>query len=339
MYITEMISRILGFCLFWILSFSTILEGQEVQNPKKKGEVYGKIYSNFYTELNRGDNESAFEIRRAYFGYQHDLSDHFSANIKLDIGSPEDLSEFSLIRRYAYFKNAYLKYTHNNFSTYFGIIDLTHFKIQEKYWAHRYIEKSFADAYRFGFSADLGWMAVYEWTNWLSVDFTLSNGEGYTRLQGDNTFKTAFGVTILPGYNFITRLYYNVSEKGNRMNTTSAFIGYNLDHKLIAGIEYHYIINDNYVADQNRNGYSGYVSYYIFDKWQLFSRYDKVSSNIAQPEDIPWNLTEDGSKIIAGIEFSPIKEVKLAIDYQDWFPYAENIANEQYIFLNVEVSF
>ena len=303
------------------------------------GTVYGRIFSNFHTEINAGDNESAFEIRRAYFGYERQLSNYFSANIKLDIGSPEDLSEFSLIRRYAYFKNALLRYQRSQITVNFGIIDMLHFKLQEKYWAHRYIEKSFADNYRFGFSADLGAQVIYTFTDWLSADFTLSNGEGYTRLQTDNTFRTALGITLLPGHHFITRLFYDYSEKSTLMSTATAFLGYRIEGKVMAGLEYHYRTNENFTEKRDMYGYSGYISYWVFNKWQLFGRYDKVSSNTIENSEIPWNLTDDGSKLIAGIEYTPIDEIKLALNYQDWFPYAKNERNEQFVYLNVEVSF
>ena len=320
-----------------VISLATI--SQEPEAKPDPGKVYGKIYSNFYTELNEGDNQTAFEIRRAYFGYERKLGSHFKANVKLDIGSPDDISEFSRIRRYAYFKNAYLAYQKDKLTSYFGIIDLMHFKIQEKYWAHRYIEKSFADAYRFGSSADLGWLIQYDWTDWISLDFTMSNGEGYSQLQTDNTFRSAVGVSLYPGYNLITRLYYDWSEKDDNQSTASLFLGYKLDHKFIGGVEYNYRFNDDYTADYNMYGYSAFASWFFIENWQVFGRYDKLSSNILDGENIPWNLADDGSKIIAGIEYSPISEVKLALDYQDWFPYANNAKNEQFIFLNVEVSF
>ena len=46
---------------------------------------------------------------------------------------------------------------------------------------------------------------------------------------------------------------------------------------------------------------------------------------------------EDGSAIIAGIQFQPIEQVKLALNYQDWVPFAANMGNLSYFFLNLEV--
>lgn len=322
-----------------LLFFSIVTIAGDSTFVKPKGSVYGKIFSNFHSQINSGDNETAFEIRRAYFGYKSQLSKYFDANIKLDIGSPEDLSEFSQIRRYAYFKNAYISYKRKKFKTYFGIIDILHFKMQEKYWAHRYIDKSFADRYRFGFKADLGWQVVYNWTEWLTTDFTLMNGEGYTKLQYDNTLKGGFGISFFPVKNFVTRFYIDVASKSITQSTLAGFIGYKLNKKLIAGVEYNYRFNEDYEENHNRYGYSIYASFYVLKKLQLFARYDKVNSNILEEEQNPWNLAKDGTAIIGGIEFTPIKYVKLALNYQDWFPWAENTSNRQYIFLSIEISF
>lgn len=328
-----------GILLLFLLNISLNGHAGDSTFLKTPGKVYGKIFSNFHTQIGYGNNATAFEIRRAYFGYEKKLSKYFEANVKMDIGSPEDLSPYSLIRRYAYFKNAYLKYSNKKLTTHFGIIDILHFRMQEKYWAHRYIEKSFADKYRFGVKADLAWQVIYDWADWISTDFTLMNGEGYTKLQADNTLKAGAGVSVFPLKNFVTRIYYDLSAKSIIESTLAAFIGYKIENKVIAGIEYNYKFNEDYKENYNRFGYSAYLSYYVLKKLQIFGRFDKVLSNKLENEDNPWNLARDGSKIIAGIEYSPIKNVKLALDYQDWFPYAENEPNSQFIYFNVKVSF
>ncbi len=303
------------------------------------GKVSAKIFSNFHTYINKGDNPLAFEITRAYFGYENKFSKHFEAAVKLDIGSPEDLSDFSKIRRYAYFKNAYLKFNYNKITSLFGIIDLLHFKLQENFWSRRYIEKSFSDRYRLGNSADLGWLINYEWEKWLSADFTIMNGEGYSNLQTDNTLKAGAGITVNPVKNLVTRVYYDFTEKSTSQSTLATFIGYQKKGAYSAGIEYNYRFNDNHQKGYNKYGYSIYGSYNVFEKVQLFGRYDRLSSNIPDDQSVPWNLASDGSSIIGGIEYTPIKNIRIAVDYQDWFPYAENTENQQLIYLNLEISF
>ena len=131
-------------------------------------------------------DESAFELARAYLGYEHFLSPEYSARITLDIGSPDDISPFSRIRRYAYFKYAYVQYAKNNLTVEFGLISTLQFKLQEKLWERRFIKKAFADEYKMGSSADLGTMIGYTFSKSFAADFSIMNGEGYSKLQMDD---------------------------------------------------------------------------------------------------------------------------------------------------------
>nr|NQU89056.1 hypothetical protein [Bacteroidota bacterium] len=84
--------------------------GQAFENPFANGKPIGLVFADFYTGINQGSNPTAFEVRRAYLGYDFNMSKNFSAKILVDIGSPDDVSQYSLLRRFAYFKNAYLQY-------------------------------------------------------------------------------------------------------------------------------------------------------------------------------------------------------------------------------------
>ncbi len=300
------------------------------------GEPILKIYTNFHTSISQDRDDAGFEIRRAYFGYKYNLSENFETALKLDIGSPNDASEYSLLRRFAYFKNAYLRYTRKSLSTQFGIIDVFQFAVQEKYWAHRYISKSFMDEYRFGPKADLGWNVSYEFSPLIAADFGIYNGEGYTKLQADNAFKAGLGISVFPIKGLIVRVYGDMIKKGIYQQTLSGFIGYKFCDRFIGGAEYNYQFNFNYEEGRNKYGYSIYGSFYINDQFQLFARFDQVFSNIPSDFDQPWDLEQDGSTITGGVEYSPIRQVKIALNYQDWVPYALNLNNEAYIYLNFE---
>jgi hypothetical protein len=305
---------------------------------KMKGRVYGLIYTNVYSSINSKEKASAFEMKRIYLGYGKALGESFEANIKIDIGSPDDLSPFSLTRRYAYFKNAYVRYYQGNISVLFGIIDLQQFKLQEKIWAHRYIEKAFADLYRLGSSSDLGAQVNYQWNESLSSDFTMMNSQGLTQVQSHSNYKYGFGITVIPINKLIARTYYDLTYQEIFQSTFTFFVGYHDEKKWSTGIEYNHRFNNSFVEEHQRFGYSGYVTWYFYEKWQAFGRYDKIISNKLFNEPNPWNLQNDGSKIIAGIEYTPVNALKIALNYQDWFPYAVNEQNQQFIFLNLEIS-
>jgi len=93
-----------------VLLITSMVNGQTQPPEAPPGKVSAKIYTHFNYSLD-GNTETAFEVRRAYFGYKRNLDEHFSAEVKLDIGSIDDDSEFALIRRYTYFKIAYFSYS------------------------------------------------------------------------------------------------------------------------------------------------------------------------------------------------------------------------------------
>ena len=232
-------------------------------------DFIGKVYSHFRSSLNSQDN--AFDVTRAYLGFESHITEAYTITLKLDIGSPEDLSEFSRIKRYAYFKNAALTYKNNDLTLNFGIIDMLQFKIQEKFWDHRYLFKSFMDEYRFGSSADIGVQGIYKVNNWFTGDLTFSNGEGYTKLQADNSFKTGFGATFLPIKGLTVRLYYSfIGKDGVVQSTPSLFVGYTISSFKIGG-EFNYRINDDNVENHNKWGYSFYSMYNFAKKWEIFA--------------------------------------------------------------------
>lgn len=330
---------LLALAAILVLFPTNLFSQNEEKEFEPSGKVQVKIFSNFHYQLFTEDGESAFAVERAYFGYEYFLSENFNIIVKLDIGSPNQESQYDILKRYAYFKNAALIYNKDKLTISFGLIDLSQFKIQEKFWGHRYIYKSFMDEHKFGSSADLGAAAEYKFSDFISADITVMNGEGYNQLQTDNTYKTGLGITILPVKGLTTRLYVDYTEQEEIQTTWASFIGYNFKKIAQVGIEYNFQLNNNYKKDYNLQGFSGYASWQFIEKWQAFARYDKLWSNTLSGEPYDWNINKDGSAIIAGIQFSPLQNIKIAANYQDWYPYAQNLDNESYFYLNLEYKF
>ena len=298
------------------------------------GEIL-RVFSNFHAGLKASDRSTAFEVTRVYLGYKHSISDHFEAEVKLDIGSPEDLSEYSLIRRYAYFKTASLSYHSGKFDAWFGLFDMLAFKEQENLWGYRYIYKSFQDEYKFGPSADIGAGVQYAITDYLKADIVVSNGEGYKNMQSDNSYKTGIGVTLNPMKNVILRVYYDFNHKDITQSTYAFFAGYD-PGKFRIGAEYNLQKNFAFLDLHDLQGYSLYGTWRFSDQWEVFGRYDWLNSNISPPEEVPWNLNRDGSAIISGVQFSPVKGVKFSVNYQGWYSYAANGPDKSFLYLDLE---
>nr|NQU89055.1 hypothetical protein [Bacteroidota bacterium] len=218
----------------------------------------------------------------------------------------------------------------------FGIIPLQQFKTQENIWGHRYIYKSVLDEHGMASTADLGASINFKATEYIEFDLTMMNGEGYSNLQTDNSYKAGIGATVKPWKGLILRMYADGIAKQETQVLLVNVIGYQFEDKAAVGVEYDKTFNNKFEKEQGRDVFSIYASYNINKQFQLFGRYDKVHSNILDGDDKPWNLDKDGSAIIAGVQYKPIPKVKIALNYQDWFPYAKNVSNESFIYLNLE---
>ncbi|MCF8381077.1 MAG: hypothetical protein K9H49_16005 [Bacteroidales bacterium] len=302
---------------------------------QEEGETIFRIYSNFYKGLTEEDNSTAFEISRIYLGYKGNINENFSAEAKLDIGSPEDQSQYSLVNRYAYFKTAYLEYHKDNLQIYFGLFGMMQFDIQEKIWGYRYISKSFMDEFKYGPSADIGIGARYKLNEFIITDMVISNGEGYKSLQEDDSYKTAFGLSVLPTEKTMVRVYYDFINKESLQSVFATFISFTGDDFRF-GAEYNKLYNKSFVENQDLKGYSVYGTFTLNEKWGLFGRFDYLSSNILAEEILPWNLYNDGSSITSGIEYTPVKNIHCALNYQDWVSLAANGPYKSYIYFNIE---
>ena len=58
-------------------------------NLFSQGTPHVKVFSNFNYDLSADDNTNAFkafELKRAYLGYGHDLADNFNVKVTFDVG-------------------------------------------------------------------------------------------------------------------------------------------------------------------------------------------------------------------------------------------------------------
>lgn len=304
------------------------------QEEKKKFQIKGQpivtVFANYHAGIGSANKESGFALDRAYFGYQFSLTEKLGGKVVFDIGSTKVSG--SDLERVAYVKNALLTWKTGDFTLDFGLIGLEQFNVQEKFWGYRYILKSFQDEYKFGSSADMGILGKYKFTKWLSADLTISNGEGYKKLNGDNKYRYAAGVTVTPIESLTLRAYYDLAGKNiegdnaKDQQNLAFFAGYK-NKCFSIGAEYNQMFNTKFKEDQDQSGYSLYSTVKLADKFDLFGRYDNLTSK----DD--WSKA-DGQRILAGIQYSPIKLLKIAPNFTNWNPYSGK--SNAYVYLNIE---
>lgn len=318
-----------------LLIIVTGIKAQEATSNQEfipSGKPSVKIFTNAHSTFIDGKNTSAFEIKRAYFGYKYFFSENFSTKITLDVGDPG----VGKLQMTAYLKNAALIYKKDKFTANFGLIGLYGFKTQEKQWGYRYIYKSFQDEHKFGSSADLGASFVYKFSDFISADMMILNGEGYKNLQSDDTYKGALGVTITPVKNFNIRAYYDLMSADVAQQTIALFAGYKAD-KFKVGAEYDYQKNNKLIEDHDFYGVSVYSTVFVGKKFNIFGRFDKLTSTTLEGEVNAWNISKDGQAYILGFEYSPVKGVKIAPNFQGWNPSKDGATFESGIYLNLEI--
>ena len=301
---------------------------------KPGGKPFMKIFSNYHTTFSDGESASAFELTRVYLGYEYNFNENFSAKANIDVADPG----VGGLEMTAYVKNAYLKYKATNFTVNFGLISTTQFKLQEHAWGYRYIEKSFQDAYKFNSSADLGVSVAYKFSDAISADVILVNGEGYKKLQGDSAMRTGFGVTITPVKQLTGRVYYDFISKDNTQSSLATFVGYTAADFSV-GAEYNQQFNAGFKDDRELSGMSFYGTVKASSKVKLYARFDNLYSNTVAGSSNDWNLSKDGQLYLVGLEYAPVKGVKLAPNFRGWNPADDNNKFSTSLFLNCEIKF
>jgi hypothetical protein len=321
--------------LIMLMAFHALnLEAQSDESFKPYFKPNVLIFTDVSSTITNDGSSKSFDVTRAYLGFEYFFSKKISSRINIDVADPG----MGKLQMTAFIKYAYLQYKTDKFSTRFGMIATDEFNLQEKIWGYRYIYKSYQDAYGMGPSADLGAALEYSPAKFISIDFSLLNGEGYKKLQADSSFKTTIGVTVRPVKGLVIRGYYDMMKHNYNQNTIALFAGYT--YKIFrAGIEYNNQNNNGMLNDQNFSGVSAYSAVVVAKKFSVFARYDNLKSKVISGEPLPWNYTRDGQLFMAGFDYTPTSGIKIAPNFQGWSPRDKSRPFASTIGLNFEIKF
>ena len=126
--------------------------------------------------------------------------------------------------------------------------------------------------------------------------------------------------------------------KDVKQQSLATFLAYTGSKLVVAG-EYNFQKNTKMVDGQDMYGTSFYVTYKPKSNIKMFGRFDDLNSATLSGESEPWQINKDGSLIIAGVEFSPVKGVKLTPNVRSWNPASESAENTTFLYLNCELKF
>ena len=311
--------------MFIAMAFAGMGIVAQAQDTKVKEEPKGnpiiQVFANLHTGFGAENDDRGFELERSYLGYEYNLGKGLSVKGVADIGKSSKVDDY---HRIFYVKNALVQWKKGKLTLAGGLISTTQFNFQEKFWGYRYVMKSFQDKYKFGSSADLGVSASYKFTDWLSADAIIVNGEGYKKIQVKDGFNYGLGMTLTPVKGFQIRLYGGLNEaaeegKKNTVNM-AAFVGYKTE-RFTVGAEYSHMWNASYKQDANQYGYSVFASAKLSKCADLYARFDDVYSKDK------WNAEKDESSAILGAQFKLGKYVKVAPNVRMSMPKSDGADN------------
>lgn len=312
---------------------SITAQAQDAKTNEPKGKAIIQVFGNFHSGFGAENDDRGFELERSYLGYEYKLGDGLSVKGVMDIGKSSDVSDY---QRIAYIKNALVSWKKGNMTLNGGLISTTQFNFQEKFWGYRYIMKSFQDEYKFGSSADLGMSVAYKFTDWVSADAIIVNGEGYKKVQKNDGLNYGLGVTLTPINGFSIRLYGALNESSEDIKkdiiNLATFAGYKHE-KFSIGAEYNYMSNASYIDNADQSGYSIYASAKLSKCTELYARFDDLYSKN------DWNKAKDESATIIGAQFKVGKYVKIAPNFRMNIPKCNSAENGYSAYINCYFGF
>ncbi len=301
--------------------------------PEFKSAPIVTIFTNYHYGFGSEQANSGYDLDRAYLGYKFSYG-NWSGQATLDFGSTGlSNSKLDLV---AYIKNASVTYKNNGFKANFGMIKTTNFATQESFWGYRYIGKSYMDENGFAPSADLGMSVSYDFCDWFSADFQMTNGEGYKQVDIDNQYRYTMGMNFKPAKNMIARVSYDIYDENgaydNKVQQTfSAFVGYKSKQWSLGG-EYVRVLHNDFISNANLTGLSFMATKKISKQFNAFARFDYTSSDRNMITD------EAGNRLFMGFEWIANKYIKVSPNVQNFSPrFADK--SETFAFLNFQIKF
>jgi len=316
--------------LFFFITACQFINSQTLVS---QGKPVGEIFTDFHYSIDDTSKTTGFGINRAYLGYNYTPGGNFSALIIINIGTPEDLSEGSVPKRYGFFREASIAYKKEKLTLNFGMVSTRYADFQQAFWGKRYLAPEYQATYGYGSVADIGIVADYRFSDLLKFDLSLLNGKGYTNVQVDNSLKTALGVNITTSNHIFIRLYGDLMKTQDVLqNTLIGFAG--IKNSIFSiGVEYSHKTNLDLLKTHDVWGLSSTGSIFLNKKTEIFARYDYAASVKEPNEVLQWDYTKDATCFIGGIQRTFNNYFQIALNYRITNPYdpAKKTSNAIYV--------
>src|SRR2546428_11730897 len=287
-----------------------------------RGRISGYMFGDAYYNVN-GSSDSTrvnldgngpigktldgFQIRRAYFQLDNDLSVKYSTRFRLEMDGKELTSGGKLG---VFVKNAYLQVKNvvprGSFS--FGEITTPTFENSEEFWQYRSIEKTIADFRGLEPSSDLGIEMKGFADAGHKIGYSAMLGDGQGQKPETNRYKRYyFSLPLNPVRDLKIEPYvdYEPGVAGADKALYKLFAGYEFKKAAIGGEIGDQVVHSSIAPNTEPRGYSGFARATPLTPLGAFARYDRW-----QPNKRAVNRA-DSELMMAGLDLQPYQDVHI----------------------------
>ncbi|MFH1005810.1 MAG: hypothetical protein V1781_10045 [Bacteroidota bacterium] len=317
----------------------------KVAEFKPYGKLWGYVFGDFYQKLhsdslsrgnvqysNIANGYNAFDIRRAYLGYDYNISEKFSTEFLLSHEGQTGTDG----NRTVFLKLANLRWK-NIFSKtdlIIGEMATPTWSFTEKSWGYRSVEKTILDMRKLGNSNDVGIALQGKFDEKESFGYNIMIGNGTASKIESDIFKKIYGDVYAKFLNqkIIIDLYSDyertkLSPYHKSKMTVKALLAYQSE-KIVIGVETFRQIQENYAiyteslpstkkdtTNVIAMGFGGYVRGMILkDKLIFLARYDIFNPDTKfNANNIYSDYSSYNTEIFmtAGLDYMPMKNVHI----------------------------
>lgn len=311
------------------MSFLSPVLGQDVD--ESSGKISGLAFGDYYYIIQNHDSnikdQHGFWFRRIYFTYDYTFDSQWSSRFRLEMSNKGDFK--SNEEMIPIVKDAWLRYKFANQSIYLGLSGTPTFGLIEDTWGYRSVEKVPVDLYKMGSSKDFGiaGKGSFDEEGIFNYHLMFSSGNG-NKQEIDKGKSGMLSISVQPKNGLIIEAYGDYADhKGNTdAYMLQGFIAYKTE-MFRAGLQYSYQwIQQVDAGSRSLRVLSGFFTANLSEYFSLILRGDRTLDPNPQADGIayiPFDPNSKFSLVIFGIDFHPIKNVKL-IPNIEFTKYEEN---------------
>ncbi len=306
--------------LFVLFSISLLINtfGQDKKEEESVGKFSGYMFGDYYyffkdhnAELN---DQRGIWFRRIYFTYDYKINSSFSTRLRLEMSNEFNFEEAKTMIPFV--KDAWFKYKFSNQALIIGISPTPTFKIIQKIWGYRAVEKTPLDLQRMASSRDFG-LALkgkFDEKGIFEYHIMLSNGSS-NRQEIDKGKSGLLSLAFYPVEKFVIEVYGDYADHagGTDWYTWQAFLGYK-SRTVRVGILYaDQTRQSEVVEDQKMRVASLFIVGKVSEQFSLFGRVDRNFDPNPEGEKIafiPFDPTASNIFFVGGVDWHPVSQVR-----------------------------